>query len=149
MAKKKYKFNPDTLSYESVGLSWKARATKILTYLSSSFALAIIISILFLNFYDTPRSKRLLRENNRLLTQYELLSKDLDKVENVLSELQQRDFAIGRDCQDTDRRSRLLCWLDALTPAGEAGAGRGSQLESALGLLLGLLFLAACLLQRS
>ncbi len=25
MAKKKYKFNPDTLSYERVGISWKER----------------------------------------------------------------------------------------------------------------------------
>ena len=32
MTKKKYKFNPDTLSYESVGLGWKAKALKIFTY---------------------------------------------------------------------------------------------------------------------
>uniref|UniRef100_UPI00321723B6 M23 family metallopeptidase n=1 Tax=uncultured Draconibacterium sp. TaxID=1573823 RepID=UPI00321723B6 len=96
MAKKKYKFNPDTLSYESVGLTWKAKLGKWLTYFSSSFALALIMVVIFVNFYETPKSKALKRENKQLLTQYELLSKDLDKVEKVLSELQQRDDNIYR-----------------------------------------------------
>ena len=90
MAKKKCKFNPDTLNYESVGLTWKSKLGKTFTYLSSSFALALIMVVVFLQFYETPRSKALQRENQKLLTQYELLSKDMDKVESVLTELQQR-----------------------------------------------------------
>ncbi|MCY1721369.1 M23 family metallopeptidase [Prolixibacteraceae bacterium Z1-6] len=96
MAKKKYKFNPETLSYETVGLTLKARIWKWITYFSSSFALALIMVVLFVNFYETPRSKAIKRENKQLLTQYELLSKDLNKIENVLSELQQRDDNIYR-----------------------------------------------------
>ena len=57
MAKKKYKFNPDTLSYESVGLTWKSKLGKIATYLSSSLALALIMVVVFLQFYETPKSK--------------------------------------------------------------------------------------------
>ncbi|HYQ57178.1 MAG TPA: M23 family metallopeptidase, partial [Draconibacterium sp.] len=112
-----------TLSYESVGLSWKAKATKILTYLSSSLALAIIISLIFVNFYDTPRSKRLTRENKRLLTQYELLSKDLDKVENVLTELQQRDDNIYRVIFEAEPIPSTV------RDAGFGGANKYSQLE--------------------
>ncbi len=96
MAKKKYKFNPDTLNYERIGLSWKSKIIKTLAYLSSSFALALIISVVFVNFYETPKSKALKRENKRLLTQYELMQKDLDKVEQVLTDLQQRDDNIYR-----------------------------------------------------
>ncbi len=96
MAKKKYKFNSDTLSYERVGISWKERGTKILAYLSSSLALSLIIIIVFLNLYETPKSKALKRENQRLLTQYELMEKDLEKIDKVLSELQQRDDNIYR-----------------------------------------------------
>lgn len=96
MAKKKYKFNPETLSYESVGLTWRSKIGKIFTYLSSSLALALIMVVVFLQFYETPKSKALKRENRKLLTQYTLLSKDLDKVEAVLSELQQRDDNIYR-----------------------------------------------------
>lgn len=96
MAKKKYKFNPATLSYERVGISWKDRFTKILAYFSSSLALALIIVVAFLNAYETPKTKALKRENQRLLTQYELMAKDLEKVDKVLTELQQRDDNIYR-----------------------------------------------------
>lgn len=96
MARKKYKFNPDTLNYESIGLTWKERIIKVLTYLSSSLGMALLFVIVFLSFYETPRSKALKRENQRLLTQYELLQKDMDKVEKVLADLQQRDDNIYR-----------------------------------------------------
>jgi murein DD-endopeptidase MepM/ murein hydrolase activator NlpD len=96
MARKKYKFNPDTLNYESIGLTWKEKASRILTYLSSSFALALVFIVVFLNFYETPKTKALKRENKQLLSQYELMSKDLDKVEKVLTDLQQRDDNIYR-----------------------------------------------------
>jgi len=52
MAKKKYKFNPDTLSYERVGISFREKFGKILTYLSSSLALALIMVVVFLNGSD-------------------------------------------------------------------------------------------------
>jgi murein DD-endopeptidase MepM/ murein hydrolase activator NlpD len=96
MARKKYKFNPDTLNYESIGLTWKEKAFKVGTYMASSLALALVFIIVFLNFYETPKTKRLKRENKQLLSQYELMSKDLDKVEKVLTDLQQRDDNIYR-----------------------------------------------------
>lgn len=96
MAKKKYKFNPNTLNYERVGISFKEKSTKILAYFSSSLALALIIVVIVINAYETPKSKELKRENKRLLTQYELMVKDLGKIENVLTELQQRDDNIYR-----------------------------------------------------
>lgn len=102
MAKKKYKFNPDTLSYDRVGISFKEKLTKILAYFSSSLAIALIIVVIFLNAYETPKTKALKRENKQLLTQYELMSKDLNKIDNVLSELQQRDDNIYRVIFETD-----------------------------------------------
>lgn len=96
MAKKKYKFNPDTLSYERIGISLKEKSAKILTYISSSLALALLIVVVVLYFYETPKTKSLKRENQRLLTQYELMTKDLEKIDVVLSELQQRDDNIYR-----------------------------------------------------
>ena len=96
MPKKKYKFNPDTLSYERVGISTKEKLGKIAAYLSSSLALAILMTVLFLSFYETPRSKILKRENKKLLTQYELMLHDIERIENVLDELQHRDDNIYR-----------------------------------------------------
>ncbi len=96
MARKKYKFNPDTLSYERVGISLKERITKLLAYLSSSVAFALIIVIVFLSAYETPKTRTLKRENKKLLSQFELMQKDLEKIEGVLNELQQRDDNIYR-----------------------------------------------------
>lgn len=102
MAKKKYRFNPDSLSYERVGHSFKEKITKIFAYFSSSLAIALIIVVVIINTYETPKTKAIKRENNRLLTQYELLNKDLNKIEKVLDELQQRDDNIYRVIFEAD-----------------------------------------------
>ena len=123
MAKKKYKFNPDTLSYERVGISVKERIIKILTYFSSSLSIALVIVVIFLNTYETPRDKALKRENQRMLTQYELMKKDLDKVENVLTELQQRDDNIYRVIFEADPIP------SSVREGGFGGSNKYSQME--------------------
>jgi murein DD-endopeptidase MepM/ murein hydrolase activator NlpD len=124
MAKKKYKFNSNTLSYERVGISMKEKVGKILTYLSSSLALAIIMVVIFLNFYETPRSKALERENQRILTQYELMSRDIERVEQVLAELQQRDDNIYRVIFEAEPIP------SSVRKAGFGGSNKYSHLES-------------------
>ena len=124
MMKKKYKFNPDTLSYERVGISVRERLGKILTYLGSSLGLAIIIVIIFLNYYETPRAKALKRENQQLLSQYELMSRDLDIVEKVLEDLQQRDDNIYRIIFEADPIPSTV------RKAGFGGSNKYSHLEN-------------------
>lgn len=124
MAKKKYRFNPDTLSYERVGISLKEKLTKVLAYFSSSLALALIIVVIIINAYETPKTKTLKRENQRLLTQYELMEKDLGKVEDVLDELQQRDDNIYRVIFETEPIP------SSIRKAGFGGTNKYSHLES-------------------
>ncbi|NQU52220.1 MAG: M23 family metallopeptidase [Bacteroidetes bacterium] len=124
MAKKKYKFNPNTLNYERVGISFKEKSTKILAYFSSSLALALFIVVIILNAYDTPKSKALKRENQRLLTQYELIDKDLSKIESVLDELQQRDDNIYRVIFESEPIP------SSVRKAGFGGTNKYSHLES-------------------
>ena len=102
MVKKKYRFNPDTLNYERIGFSIREKTTKILAYFSSSLAFSLVLVVIVIYFYETPRTKALIRENQELLSQYELLLKDLEKVENVLTDLQQRDDNIYRVIFETD-----------------------------------------------
>ena len=123
MAKKKYKFNPNTLSYERVGISTKEKLTKILTYFASSFATALLMVVVFLNMYETPKTKALERENKRLLTQYELMSKDLDKIDKVLAELQQRDDNIYRVIFEAEPIP------SSVRKAGFGGTNKYSELE--------------------
>lgn len=124
MPKKKYKFNPDTLSYERVGITLRERSTKILAYFSSSLAFALLIVVIVINTYETPRTKALKRENQSILTQYELLSKDLEKVEKVLEELQQRDDNIYRVIFETDPIP------SSVRKGGFGGSNKYSHLEN-------------------
>ncbi len=124
MPKKKYKFNPDTLSYERIGISIREKSTKILAYFSSSLALALIIVVIVINSYETPKTRALRRENQRLLTQYELMQKDLDKVGKVLDELQQRDDNIYRVIFETDPIP------SSVRKAGFGGTNKYSELEN-------------------
>ncbi len=124
MAKKKYKFNPSTLSYERVGVSFKEKFKKILTYFSSSLSLAIVMVVIFLNFYESPRSKNLKRENQRLLTQYELMSHDLDRIETVLEDLQERDDNIYRVIFESEPIPA------SIRKAGFGGTNKYSHLEN-------------------
>ncbi len=124
MPKKKYKFNPQTLNYEKVGLKSKDRILGYLAYFLSSLALALVIVVLFLRFYETPRMKSLKRENQRLQTQYELMSKDLDNIDQVLHDIQQRDDNIYRVIFETDPIPTTI------RKAGFGGVNKYSKLES-------------------
>jgi len=124
MPKKKYKFNPDTLSYERIGISFREKSTKILAYFSSSLALALIIVVVVINSYETPKTRALKRENQRLLSQYELMKKDLEKIDKVLEELQQRDDNIYRVIFETDPIP------SSVRKAGFGGANKYSELEN-------------------
>lgn len=123
MAKRKYKFNPDTLSYERVGISFQEKFFRIFAYFLSSFALALIMVVVFLNMYETPKSKSIKRENNRLLTQYELMSKDLEKIDKVLAELEQRDDNIYRVIFEAEPIP------SSVRKAGFGGTNKYSELE--------------------
>lgn len=124
MVKKKYRFNPDTLNYERIGFSIKEKTTKILAYFSSSLAFSMILVVVVIYFYETPRTKTLIRENQELLSQYELLLKDLEKVENVLADLQQRDDNIYRVIFETDPIP------SSVRKAGFGGTNKYAHLES-------------------
>jgi murein DD-endopeptidase MepM/ murein hydrolase activator NlpD len=124
MAKKKYRFNPESLSYEEHGVSLKERLTRFLAFFSSSLGFSIVLVIVILNLYDTPGSKAIKRENQRLLSQYKLMQKDLDNIEKVLEDLQQRDDNIYRVIFETDPIPSTI------RKAGFGGANKYAHLES-------------------
>jgi murein DD-endopeptidase MepM/ murein hydrolase activator NlpD len=124
MATKKYRFNPESLSYEEQGVSLKERMTRIAAFFSSSLALSIVMVIIILNLYESPASKAIKRENQRMLSQYKLMEKDLNRVENVLEDLQQRDDYIYRVIFETDPIPSTI------RQAGFGGTNKYAHLES-------------------
>lgn len=124
MAKRKYRFNTETLKYEEHGMSLKEKLTRVVAFFSSSLAFAFVLVILFINFYETPGSRATKRENQRLLSQYKLMQKDLETLEKVLDDIQQRDDNIYRVIFETEPIP------SSIRKAGFGGVNKYAHLEN-------------------
>jgi murein DD-endopeptidase MepM/ murein hydrolase activator NlpD len=124
MAKIKYKFNPETLSYDKVERNLKTKIHRFLLFFSISVLLSGAMVVVFLQFYETPKMRGLKHENQRLLTQYELMSKNLDNIETVLEDIQQRDDNLYRVIFEADPIP------SSVRKAGFGGVNKYSHLES-------------------
>jgi murein DD-endopeptidase MepM/ murein hydrolase activator NlpD len=96
MPRTKYKFNPDSLSFDRVRLGIWALLLRLLAYFVGSALIAVIYWIIFANFFDSPKEKALQREVQQLTIQYELINREMGNVENVLDDLQKTDDNLYR-----------------------------------------------------
>ena len=119
-----YRFNPDTLSFDKIERNLISLVKKILGYLSTGIASGIIFFFLFLQFFETPVTKRLKRENQQLLSQYNLMNKDIEKISKALEDIQMRDDNIYRVIFEANPIP------SSIRMAGFGGANRYTKLES-------------------
>ena len=75
---------------------------KFIVYLTSSAILAFFTLLIFFQYFDSPKEKRLKGEINHLLSQYEIINNDLEKIELVLDDIQNRDDNIYRTIFEAD-----------------------------------------------
>ena len=91
-----YKFDPVTETYERVNLTAKEKFLIVVRHLLTGIAIGVGLFCLLIYFVDLPGHKILRNENNRLTAQYKVLSKQLDKVSDVLDDIQERDNNLYR-----------------------------------------------------
>jgi murein DD-endopeptidase MepM/ murein hydrolase activator NlpD len=96
MPNTKYKFNPDSLSFDRVELGFKALFLRFLAYFTGSVLIALAYWIIFAAFFDSPKEKALKREIEQLTIQYDLMHREMANVENVLDGLQKTDDNLYR-----------------------------------------------------
>jgi murein DD-endopeptidase MepM/ murein hydrolase activator NlpD len=123
MAKIKYRFNPESLSYDRITKSLGRKLLVVFSYLVVLLFAAIVLNLLYSGLFNTPKEKRLMRENNQLLFQYELLNEKITGLENVLSDIEKRDDNIYRTIFNTDPIPR------SVRDAGFGGVNRYEYLE--------------------
>ncbi len=123
MGKTNYRFNPDTLSFDKIERNIKTLVSKMLGYVSTGLASGMIFFFIFLQFFDPPQTKRLKRQNEQLLSQYNLMNKDFEKVTKVLEDIQNRDDNIYRVIFEAEPIP------SSVRMAGFGGANRYSKLE--------------------
>ncbi len=123
MAKSKYRFNPESLSYDRIQHTFKEKLIRFLTYFFASLALAVIYHIVFNMFLDLPKEKILRRELTQMSLQYEIMNKQLEQISAVLADIQNRDDNIYRTVFNAEPIPA------SVRTAGFGGVNRYQELE--------------------
>lgn len=123
MAEPKYIFNRKTLSYEKYQSSWRQRMMRVLSYLLSTAAFAVVIVVIAFNFLGSPKERMLQRELSFVKLQYQILNDRLASMENLLAEMQDRDDNIYRVIFEAEPISK------SVRSAGYGGVDRYDKLS--------------------
>lgn len=102
MSKHKYIYNPNTLNYEKINLSFKDYLKKIASTLITGLVFASIIIFFAYTFFDSPKERALKRENKQLQLQYSFLNKKVGEINSVLKDVVKRDNNIYRVIFEAD-----------------------------------------------
>ncbi len=123
MAKVDYQFNTKTLSVEKVRETIWDKIKKILRIALAGFVFSVIVLIIGYTFFNSPREQMLNREIEQYELQYEILNDRLDRLANVLEDIQHRDDKIYRVIFEADPIPR------SVREAGYGGADHYIDLE--------------------
>ena len=82
------------MEQEEQGLGYWLRQTGI--YILAGIILGVLFLFLFLTFFPSPREKQLLREKESMQSQLEILNQQVDQMQIVMTDLQQRDDNLYR-----------------------------------------------------
>lgn len=91
MAKKKFHFNPETLSYEAIERTLTYWLKQVGLHALSGVSLGLIFFFIFMATFRSPEEKQLMAEKRNMQAQYKLLQRQFGEVQEVLTDIQQRD----------------------------------------------------------
>jgi len=96
MAKVKYYYNPDTLSYQKIQLRKREKFRNFLLMVVASLIFMFLGYVIFTSVFESPKEKELKRQLEFVKLNEQLHSKRLVQLESVLKEIQDRDNNIYR-----------------------------------------------------
>ncbi len=96
MAKAKFHFNHKTLTYERIDNTIRHKIKRLGSHLITSILSGLACFVAFVMLFDSPREKMLRSENAQLEAQYEFLTNQLDQIQEVMTDMQQRDDNLYR-----------------------------------------------------
>ncbi|MDD2197305.1 MAG: M23 family metallopeptidase [Bacteroidales bacterium] len=108
MAKRKFRYNPQTLSFEPIKVPVLKKFTNLTIQFGLSLIVAAIVFFSYTYFFDTPKEKILKRDNTETLVKFEFLARQVEESNKLLSEIQSRDNKIYRAIFDADTISTSL-----------------------------------------
>lgn len=93
----KYVYNKDRLRFERPRISVGKVLRRILGFFLVTIALAVLYYLIVAFFFNTDKEKRLKTENRMITHTKERIEQDLERLNNVISELEARDEEIYGD----------------------------------------------------
>lgn len=123
MAKPKYKFNPESLSFDKIRLGIRDVFLRLLAFITGSVIIAIVFNFIFGLFFDSPKEKSLKREIAELTLQYDLVHREMGNLEKVIDNLQETDDNLYRTIFGAEPVPTTL------RQGGTGGVNRYTELE--------------------
>jgi murein DD-endopeptidase MepM/ murein hydrolase activator NlpD len=125
MFKTGYKFNPETLSYDKMNLSFRQKMFRIfLLVFGFSSLVAVITFLVFYYYFDTTSYESMMHEKKMMLQQYKSLNKKISEINRVLDDMQNSD----------DKIIRTLLNIEPVSPSiRNAGIGGTDKYEKLRG----------------
>ena len=121
--KSKFRFNPETLSFEKVQTTFRQWVVKVFTHLSFSILLGVVLMFVYLEFFPSPMERTLKEENRELRFHFDLLTGKLSQITKVVDDLQYRDDNIYRMIFEAEPIP------NSVRKAGFGGVNRYEELE--------------------
>jgi len=123
MAKVKYYYDSETLSYKKINRSNRETFTYVLAFLLAAGLFGFFVVMAGGYFFETPKERELSRELENMKFQYDLLNKRMDDAIAVLENIEERDNSIYRIYFDANPIP------DAQRRAGFGGVNRYKKYE--------------------
>lgn len=123
MANTKYKFNPESLSFDKIRLGFRAVLLRSLAFFTGSLIIAVIYGLIFTIFVDSPKEKALKREIDQMTIQYDLIHRQMASLEKILVQLQETDDNLYRTIFEAEPIPATL------REGGMGGVNRYKELE--------------------
>ncbi|MDF9799573.1 murein DD-endopeptidase MepM/ murein hydrolase activator NlpD [Catalinimonas alkaloidigena] len=96
MSKIKYYYDTETCKYERIRVSKWDVFLNVLGFISLVLVAGICLIIVFDTYFESPKAARLKKENEELQFYYDMLSKDMERADDMLESLQERDNHVYR-----------------------------------------------------
>ena len=96
MAKVKYYYDAETLSYRKIKRKKRTTLKYITVFLSAAALFGFLSFAIVSNYVESPKERQLARELQNMQLQYQLLDKRMDDAIAALENVEERDNAIYR-----------------------------------------------------
>ena len=100
--KSQYKFNPDDMNFRELENNFRVRFWRVFSYVIATLFTALVLNVLFIVLFDSPKERMVRSENQELLRQYQILQERKSTVDTVFKEINRTDENIFRLIFETE-----------------------------------------------